>query len=205
MFKKIDLFVKRYGWLGAIKHIWYYVNTRLFYRGARLIRLPIEIRGPRYIDFGSKLTTGSYCRIEAVTDEANQYHIQKQIKFGANVTLNDSVHIAGRYSVEIGNNVLIASKVFITDHQHGNYNDNHSPADVPPNERELSGAAVKIEDDVWIGEFVSVLPGVTIGKGSIIGTQTVVNRSIPPYSIAVGAPARVIKQYNFEKNIWERV
>ncbi|MBL4677498.1 MAG: hypothetical protein JKY70_15040 [Mucilaginibacter sp.] len=62
---------------------------------------------------------------------------------------------------------------------------------------------VIIEDNVWIGETVSVLPGVTIGKGSIIGASAVVTKNIPPYSIAVGNPAKVIKTYNFESNSWE--
>jgi acetyltransferase-like isoleucine patch superfamily enzyme len=205
MLKKIDLFVKRYGWRGSLRHIYYYVFTKLFFSGARLVRLPIEIRGRYLIDFGKNLTTGSNCRIEAVTDIENQYTHHKQIKLGNNVTLNDNVHIASRYSIEIGNNVLIASKVFITDHQHGDYNLKPSSPEMPPNDRDLSGSPVKIEDNVWIGEFVSILPGVTIGKGCIIGTQSVVNKSIPPYSIVVGAPAKIIKTYNFQTQTWERV
>lgn len=52
---------------------------------------------------------------------------------------------------------------------------------------------------------MSVLQGVTIGKGSVIGTMFVVTKSIPPFSIAVGSPARVIKKYSFEKEIWEKI
>ena len=64
---------------------------------------------------------------------------------------------------------------------------------------------VILEDNVWIGDNVTVLPGVTIGKGSIIGSNAVVSKSIPPYSIAVGIPARVIKQWNPENQRWEFV
>jgi lipopolysaccharide O-acetyltransferase len=53
-----------------------------------------------------------------------------------------------------------------------------------------------IEDNVWLGEFVSILPGVTIGKGNIIGANSVVTQDIPPYSIAVGTPARVAKRFD---------
>ena len=53
---------------------------------------------------------------------------------------------------------------------------------------------IKIEDNVWIGELASILPGVTIGKGSVIGAATVVTNNIPPYSVAVGNPAKIIKK-----------
>ena len=61
-----------------------------------------------------------------------------------------------------------------------------------------------IEDNVWIGEFVSVLPGVTIGKGTIVGANSVVSRSLPEYVIAVGIPAIPIKKYNFQHSRWEK-
>ena len=55
------------------------------------------------------------------------------------------------------------------------------------------GHPVKIEDDCWIGGNVTILPGVTIGKGTTVGAGAVVTRNIPPYSVALGAPARVVK------------
>ena len=62
-----------------------------------------------------------------------------------------------------------------------------------------------IEDNVWLGDNVTVLPGVTIGRGSIIGSNAVVSKSIPPYSIAVGIPARVIKRWDEETKSWRKV
>jgi lipopolysaccharide O-acetyltransferase len=64
---------------------------------------------------------------------------------------------------------------------------------------------VEIGENCWIGEKAIILPGVTIGDWSIIGAGSVVNKSIPPYSIAAGNPAKVIKQYNFETKNWEKV
>ncbi len=177
----------------------HYLYTRLFYPSARLIRRPFYIRGKRYIDFGHHLTTGVGCRIDAFPKEFKQV-----IHIGNNVQINDYVHIGAIESVTIGDRVLIASKVFITDHNHGSYgarNIHSSPA-VPPIERLLSSAPVIIEDDVWLGEFVAVLPGVTIGKGSIIGATSVVTKDVPPYSIAVGSPAKVIKKYDFLRSEW---
>jgi lipopolysaccharide O-acetyltransferase len=100
--------------------------------------------------------------------------------------------------------VLIASKVFISDINHGCYSG--LPQDSPfskPNDRELSTKPVLIEENVWIGENVCVMPGVTIGFGTIIGAGSVVTKSIPAYSIAVGNPAKVIKKYNLLNKIWE--
>jgi acetyltransferase-like isoleucine patch superfamily enzyme len=66
-------------------------------------------------------------------------------------------------------------------------------------------APVFIGRHTWLGQNVVVLPGVAIGQHCIIGANSVVNSSIPDYSVAVGAPARVIKRYNRDTNQWERV
>ena len=71
--------------------------------------------------------------------------------------------------------------------------------------QKLTVRNVVIEDGVWLGQRVCVLSGVTIGAHSIIGANSVVTKNIPPYCIAVGAPARVIKCWNFEAAEWERV
>lgn len=55
------------------------------------------------------------------------------------------------------------------------------------------GHPVRIEDDCWIGGGVTILPNVTIGKGSTVGAGAVVTKSLPPYSVALGAPAKVVK------------
>lgn len=193
---------RTYGFIGTIFILFCKLYTILYIKRGRLIRLPIDIRGKKGIDFGVNLTTGKYCRIETVYKEEEQ---KKLLVFGANVIMNDCVHIAASESVIIGNNVLIASKVFISDHNHGSYGKGGSSPLISPNHREIISSPVTIEDDVWIGEFVSILPGVTIGKGSVIGTMSVVNRDIPPYSIAVGSPAKVIKTYNFTTKQWEKV
>ena len=179
-----------------------YIFTKLFYRNCRLIRTPFYIRGEPYINLGFNLTTGVGCRLDAFPIEAKTV-----LHIGDNVQINDYVHIAAIESVTIGNRVLIASKVFITDHNHGSYGTAgiHSSPIIPPTERLLSSAPVIIDDDVWIGEFVAILPGVTIGKGSIIGTMSVVTKNIPPYSIAIGSPAKVIKKYDFNKCEWIKI
>ncbi|MGB8478564.1 MAG: hypothetical protein WCE63_06955 [Acidobacteriaceae bacterium] len=131
---------------------------------------------------------------------------ERLLRIGSAVQMNDYVHVAVAKSVVIGDRVLIASKVFITDHDHGCYRGNVSQDSplTPPAERSLCCLPVVIEHDVWIGEFVAILPGVTIGKGSIIGAHSTVTKNIPAYSIAVGSPAKVMKRYNFETKTWDR-
>lgn len=74
-----------------------------------------------------------------------------------------------------------------------------------PKYRQLISKPVIIEKNVWIGEFVSILPGITIGEGSIIGSSAVVNKDIPPFCIAVGVPAKVIKRFDFQTNEWKLI
>lgn len=193
-----------YGFWGTIKLIYFFLKTKFFFSSARLIRFPIDIRNKRNIDFGDGLTTGFGCRFECFPQISTQ---SKLLQFGKNVQVNDYVHITAACSVEIGNNVLMASKIYISDCTHGSYmgDENDSNPTEFPIDRSLILKPVKIEDNVWLGEFVSVLPGVTIGKGTIVGANSVVSKSLPPYVIAVGSPAKPIKCYNFETQRWEKI
>jgi acetyltransferase-like isoleucine patch superfamily enzyme len=196
-------YFKIYTLSGLIHLIINTLRTRLFYSPARLIRFPADFRGIRNIRYGKGFTTGIGCRLEAYPVDNDSV----SVCIGENVQINDYVHITGIKMVSIGNNVLIASKVYISDSSHGSYvgNDKDSDPESIPKERKLSFKEVYIEDNVWIGESVTVLPGVTIGKGSIIGANSVVTKSIPENVIAVGNPVRVIKKFNKENSRWEMI
>jgi acetyltransferase-like isoleucine patch superfamily enzyme len=178
------------------------IRTKLIFPKARIIRFPFDVRGKKYMSISEEFTTGVGCRLEA-------YPLgeEKVLHIGNNVQINDYVHISAMENVSIGDNVLIASKVFISDLNHGNYGGNeiHDSPETPPNERRLYSKPVIIEDNVWLGEFVSVLSGVVIGRGTIVGANSVVSKSLPPYVIAVGSPAKPVKVYNFESEKWESV
>ena len=192
-----------YGFVGILDMTLCVLTAKLRFSKARIVRSPAYIRGKRWILVGPGFTTGRALRMEVFPcDQSSRIRID----IGHHVQLNDNVHIAAVEGVHIGNHVLIASKVFISDHNHGKYSGEgqQSPL-VPPAARVLDSRPVFIEDNVWIGEFVSVLPGVRIGEGSVIGTMSVVTHDIPPFSIAVGSPARVIKRFNFATSCWERV
>ncbi|MBE9054608.1 DapH/DapD/GlmU-related protein [Sphaerospermopsis sp. LEGE 08334] len=109
-------------------------------------------------------------------------HIEEDTFIGPNVC------IAGPGNIRIGKQCMIAS-------QSGIYANNHNFADtlLPMQRQGVTRRGIVIEDDCWLGHGVTVLDGVTIGKGSVIGAGAVVTKDIPPYSVAVGIPAKVIK------------
>jgi acetyltransferase-like isoleucine patch superfamily enzyme len=186
----------RYGFLGVIKLFISLIYTRVCFPKSRLIRLPFDIRNKKYIKIGEGFTSGFGCRLEAhpISDK-----LKSCLIIGKDVEINDYVHIAAGEKVEIGNDVLIASKVFISDLNHGNYTGSK------PNKRGILTKPVKILDRVWIGENVCIMSGVTIGAGAIIGAGSVVTKDIPDNSIAVGNPCRVIKIFSREKKMWIKV
>ena len=175
------------------------IRTKIIAYQARIIRFPLDIRGRKYIDMGRRLTTGVGRRLEAFSEDG-----KKKMFFGSDVQINDYVHINAMCKVEIGNNVLIASHVYISDNSHGIYKGSpkDSRPDVPPIKRDYYIKPVSIGNNSWICEGVLILPGVKIGIGCILGAHSVVNKNVPDYSIAVGNPAYIIKRYDFSRNGW---
>lgn len=100
----------------------------------------------------------------------------------------------------IGSHVHIAQNVTVTGLNH-NFQDVEKRID----EQGVSTLPVTIEDDVWIGANSVILPGVTLGKHCIVAAGSIVSRSVPPYSICAGCPAKVIKTYDFSAKEWVKV
>lgn len=180
------------------KNVYSLIMTKLFYRGMRLVRRPVYMRGKSSLSGGKGLTTGHFCRFDLIGNG------KKTLFIGSDCEIGDNVHIVARERVEIGDNVLIASKVFISDTSHGRY-DNTDPYSTPytcPNDRQLFTSPVKVGNNVWIGENVVILSGVSIGNGCVIGANSVVTRDLPDNVIAAGSPAKVIKYYEDNEKKW---
>lgn len=110
-----------------------------------------------------------------------------------NVSITDRCIISAANRIEIGNGCLLGRDTFITDNSHGK-NITLEELDISPHERDIySKGTVIIGDNVWTGKNVCIMPNVKIGNGAIIGANSVVTHNIPPYSVAVGSPAKVIK------------
>jgi len=118
---------------------------------------------------------------------------------GEGTTIGRFNHIYATKRVEIGKNVLTADKVYISDSLH-EYTNITIPIKKQPI-KQLND--VYIGDGCWIGENVCII-GATIGKNCVIGANSVVLKDVPDYSVAVGIPAKIIKQYNFETDAWEK-
>ncbi len=118
-----------------------------------------------------------------------------------NVYCGSNISIITASKVEIFENVLMASYITILGENHSQ--DPENP--LPYGKQGLIAKPVTIREGVWIGEKVAIMPGVTIGEKSVIGTSSVVTKDIPAYSIAVGNPAKVIKQYNFFSHTWNKI
>src|SRR5690606_1472373 len=109
---------------------------------------------------------------------------QGKLIVGKNSRLN-GVHIDARHLVSIGENVRIAPYTIILDSDFHDVKDHFSDGPAYP---------VYIEDNVWIATRATILKGVRIGEGSVVAAGAVVTKDIPPYSIAAGIPAKVIKR-----------
>ena len=188
-----------YGFFGFIRLAFDICSTRILFPQARLVRRPYFIRSAKPIKFGSGFTSGVCLRIDI--------EYEGFIDFGSGIQINDYVHIAVISHISIGDNTLVASRVFISDHNHGRFDGitiENGP-DTPPAQRPLHAKPVRIGKNVWIGESVCVLPGVTIGDGVVIGAGSVVTRDIPARCLAAGNPARVIRQWDDTSHKWKRV
>lgn len=171
--------------------------TKLFYPKARLIRRPFYIRGKKSFKYGKGFTTGYGCRFDLDGEKQTLF-------IGDNCQIGDHVHMVALERVELGNGCLLASKIFISDTNHGTYDntDPNSRPDVPPNERKLVTKPVKIGNNVWIGDNVVILSGVEIGDGCIIGANSVVTHNVRENSIVAGSPARYLKQWDVTEKKW---
>lgn len=114
------------------------------------------------------------------------YH--KKLSIGSNVTLNEGVHLNAAGGIKIGNWVRIAHGASLISEDHA-FDDLSKPI---AKQGALYGP-ITIEDDVWIGAGVKILKGITIGRGAIIGAGSVVTKDVPPFAIAVGVPAKVLR------------
>lgn len=162
-----------------------------------------------YIKFNSKITGAQYIKVDglfgagdyfwlAAIDDYNGVKYQPQIKFGNNVSLSDFCHIAAINKIEIGSDVLIGSRVHITDHSHGSYIADasaDSPESIPIFRKLYSSGPVKIGNKVWIGDGVVILPNVTVGDGAVIGAGSMVTKNVEAGTMVVGVPAKIIKTY----------
>lgn len=194
--KKLN-FIKRI--INRIRYERLKKSFKYFGDNAGIIK-PFELIHPENMSIGNSVRIGPDCSI-STCNKHFQYEYSPLFTIGNRSKITGKARITCAKHIEIQEDVLIASGVYITDHNHG-----MNPIDdVSYSYQPLECKDVFIGKGVWIGERVCILPGSKIGEKSIIGANSVVTGIIPPYCIAVGTPARVIKKFDFNKKIWIRV
>lgn len=169
--------------------------------GVRLVP-PIHVYGGEGIRIGKGVCIWQHARLIAHNTGTGRGGTggegEIKLDIGDGAAIHPYAHISAIMSVRIGPGALFASNVYISDHDH----DWRDPNDPPITNGRVLASPVEIGANVWLGERVCVLRGVTIGEGSIVGAGSVVTKSIPPRSIAVGAPARVIRRWDEAAHRW---
>jgi acetyltransferase-like isoleucine patch superfamily enzyme len=152
-----------------------------------MLRKPLLLAGGRHIRVGHGVHLGPFWRLEALERfQGSPY--RPSISIGDRVTAEIGLHVAAARQVQIGNDVLIASWVYITDHGH------RIDSSLPPIAAGLDEPRpVMVGDGCWLGERVVVLPGVALGPGCVVGAGAVVTRSFPAGSVVAGVPAQLLR------------
>lgn len=171
--------------ISMIVDLGHIMNAQLRLRGRAKVPFSVRLRGrAKLVGSGEVVLgdgvslNGTIVPIELVT------YASGQIEIGKNTFINYGSSIAARVSVKIGSYCHLGHYLFVMD------NDQHDVVrhwELPPSD------PVIIEDNVWIGSKVVILPGVRVGSHSVIGAGSIVTKDIPPRCVAVGNPARVIR------------
>jgi acetyltransferase-like isoleucine patch superfamily enzyme len=186
------------------KIVCFYSYVRLYLSGCRqyghnvYLSAKVKIRRGRSMKIGTDVHIGAYVQLlsdgPAIQIGARTVLLRNTILtthgspivLGEDCSLNHFSIIYG--GARIGSGVRIGAHVVIIPHNHV-----FKDPMVPIYKQGSTHQGVDIEDDVWIGAHVTVTDGVRIGRGSVIGAGAVVTKDIPPYSVAVGVPAKVIR------------
>ena len=159
--------------------------------------LSTKILGHRYIRIGNNVRVGDNSIITA-WDSYNSMKFNPQLIIGSNTSIGEFAHITCINKVLLHKNIMIGKFLTITDNSHGDPTKNiEKELSKNPKDRNLySKGPVVICENVWIGDKVSIMPNVTIGRSSIVGANSVVTKNIPPFCIYAGNPAKLIKKMN---------
>ncbi|HEY2141465.1 MAG TPA: acyltransferase [Solirubrobacteraceae bacterium] len=178
--------------LGAY-NLWRELHARIFStmvarsflscgEGTRLVP-PIEVYGPKRIVIGERVHVGAGSWFHTADEHA-------RLEIGDGTRMSGLCVLSAAERVRLGRAVLLGRNVYVADHTHG-----VGLAGVPVYEQELEKVMpVEIGDGAWLGQNVVILPGVTVGAGAVVGANSVVGSDVPPRTVVVGAPARVVRE-----------
>jgi lipopolysaccharide O-acetyltransferase len=188
--------IKYLGILGVLRLLRDLLFSSIFVKTGSLVRHPFYIRRLGKLNLENDIRCGSGLVIDIISENA-------ELTIGKNFKASYRLHIGCGKKILIGDNVLIGTDVYISDHMHGNYNGKiQTDPNQMVNSRSLSYGEIIIGNNVWIGDKVCILPGVYIGNNSIIGALSIVNKNVAANSIYGGVPAKKLKVYDFSVASW---
>ncbi len=176
-----------------------------------VIDKPYRLVHPEFMEIGDDVYLGPNCMLDCMVEypgpelnppaDITPQRFQPRLVIGNRVSATGGLQLAACREIVIEDDVLFATNINITDALHG-----YSRVDVPYKFQNMwQIAPITVKRGSWIGQNVVITPGVTIGEMCIIGANSVVNESVPDYSIAVGAPARVIKRWDESARDWVNI
>jgi acetyltransferase-like isoleucine patch superfamily enzyme len=159
-----------------------------------------ELISAENVFIGQRVHIGRRATIQTITFH-NDRQYSPRLTIGDDTSIENDFRVTCNHRVEIGCHVMIAGKVFMSDHNH----EFEDPDLAVKHQPITTGSGLIIADDCHIGEGVSIFGSVEIGRHCIIGAGSIITKSIPEYSVVVGAPGRVIKRYDRTSGSWQRV
>ena len=147
-----------------------------------------SLMNERFIEIGENTMIGPHVALSAGMAPGQECLSQPVVRIGDRCLIGRGSGIVGHFSIDIGDDVWTGHHVYITDQNHG-----YDNVDIPISQQSMPEQPVRIGSGSWLGHGTVVLPGADIGEHVVIGANSVVTGSIPSFSVAVGAPARVVK------------
>lgn len=152
-----------------------------------VIQLPVRLSGEARISVGDDVFVGAGSWLQVLGD-SNDDGIA--IEIGSGTSIAGSCVFSAASRIRLGRSVLLARNVYIADHMHA-----YEDVGVPVLDQGVTRIApVEIGDGAWLGQNVVIAPGVRVGRGAVVGANSVVRDDVPDFAVAVGAPARVVRQ-----------
>ena len=154
-----------------------------------VIQLPVRLSGEARISVGDDVFVGAGSWLQVLADSSRAER-GIAIEIGSGTSIAGSCVLSAASRIRLGRSVLLARNVYIADHMH-EYDD----IGVPVLDQGITRVApVEIGDGAWLGQNVVIAPGVRVGRGAVVGANSVVRDDVPDFSVAVGAPARVVRR-----------
>lgn len=186
----------------ALRYLYHFLFSSFYHLGTKVtFGSGVAIHNAKYISLGNKVYLEKNVTLKFLEEFIKYGYKRPTLKIEEAVTIGTGTVIATSKFIHIKKNVLVAPHCFIGDHDH-EYRDITIPI------RDQGYKNVKkiiIEEGAWIGANSTICSGVTIGKNSVVGANSVVTKDIPDFSLAVGVPAKVVKRFNTVTKTWERI